>query len=342
MTSPIPPLISVVIPVYCSQRTLPVLVERLSRVLEADGGSWEIVLVDDGSRDASWSIIESLRRQYGSRLVAVQLMRNFGQHNALMCGLRHARGEVIVTLDDDLQNPPEELPKLVAAIEAQQLDLVYGLPNSKSHRAWRNAGSTLVNTFYRLVFRTPVTLTSFRAMRRQLAESILSYNLNFTFIDGLLAWNTTRIGQVSVEHHPRAEGSSGYSLAKLVTLALNLFTNFSLLPLQVMSTIGIVTAVSGLLAAFYYLLQYFTSHIAVPGYASSIVAILVLGGLQLLATGIIGEYIGRVHLNINRKPQYTIREILQATPNDVDASTNNTVSDGGEAARTESASIRDE
>lgn len=309
------PAISVVVPVYCSEQTLPQLMSRLRDMLAGAGGDWEIVLVDDGSRDASWAVIRSLRVEYGPRLVAVRLMRNFGQHNALMCGLRQARGEIIVTLDDDLQHPPEEVPKLIDALQSQQLDLVYGTADSKSHGAWRNAGSALANLFYRMIFRIPVTVTPFRAMRRQVVESILSYNLNFTYIDGLLAWNTTRIGHAVVRHQSRAVGRSGYSLAKLFTLALNLFTNFSLLPLQVMSTVGVVTAFCGLLAAAYYLMQYFLGGIGVSGYASSIIAILVLGGLQLLATGIIGEYIGRVHLNINRKPQYTVREVLvEATP----------------------------
>jgi len=147
-------------------------------------------------------------------------------------------------------------------------------------------------------------------MRRQVVEAILSYDLNYTYIDGLLAWNTDRIAQIEVEHRPRKLGQSGYNFAKLFTLAMNLFTNFSLLPLQIVSATGFVVAFAGLILGLYYFVQKIVGNIAVPGYASLIVAVLILGGLQLLALGIIGEYLGRIHLNINKQPQYTIREAL--------------------------------
>ncbi len=147
-------------------------------------------------------------------------------------------------------------------------------------------------------------------------DAILTYSLNYTYIDGLLAWNTQRIGEVEVPHRPRATGRSGYSVRKLLVLAFNLFTNFSLLPLQIVSLIGFITAVGGLLTAAYYLLQYVLARVEVPGYASIIIAILVLGGLQMLALGIHGEYLGRLHLNVNRKPQYTVRSVLAAEPED--------------------------
>jgi len=184
------------------------------------------------------------------------------------------------------------------------------VPDARKHRRWRNLGSALVTAFYRLVFKTKVQTSAFRIMRREVVEAILSYNLNYTYIDGLLAWNTQRIGQVTVEHHPRANGRSGYSLGKLLVLAMNLFTNFSLLPLQLVTLAGFLASLGGFAAGAYYLAKYLFAQIAVPGYASTIIAILVLGGLQLLALGIIGEYIGRVHLNINRKPQYTVRQVL--------------------------------
>jgi undecaprenyl-phosphate 4-deoxy-4-formamido-L-arabinose transferase len=236
-------------------------------------------------------------------------MRNYGQHNALMCGFRHARGAYVITMDDDLQNPPEEIPRLYDAIHANGLDLVYGAYDIKKHGKLRNLGSSLINWFYRQVFRTPVTVTSFRIIRRKLLESIFSYSLNFTFVDGLLAWNTQRVGQVLVDHQPRRAGRSGYSVGKLVVLGLNLFTNFSLLPLQMISVLGLLMAAAGFLAGFYYLCQVCLSQIAVPGYASTIIAIMVFGGVQMMALGIMGEYVGRLHLNVNRKPQYFVRHI---------------------------------
>jgi undecaprenyl-phosphate 4-deoxy-4-formamido-L-arabinose transferase len=303
--------ISVVIPVYRSAATLGELVARLTAVLDRLGRTYEFVLVDDASPDDSWQVLTGLRERYPEHVTLVQLMRNFGQHNALMCGFHYAAGRYVVTLDDDLQNPPEELPRLLRAIEDGQSDLVYGAPQEKRHHPLRNAGSALVGWFYRLVFGMPVRISSYRIMRRELVEAILTYSLNYTFIDGLLAWNTQRIAQVPIEHHPRPAGRSGYSVARLLVLALNLFTNFSLLPLQVVSLLGLLAAVGGLSIGAYYLVLSLLGAITVPGYASTITTILILGGLQLMAIGIVGEYLGRLHLNVNRKPQYTVRCTLR-------------------------------
>jgi len=208
--------LSVVIPVYHGASTLPTLVPRLMTVLDQLGHSFEIILVDDGSKDGSWEVLRDLHAAYPDRVVVVGLMRNYGQHNALMAGFRVTRGELVVTMDEDLQHPPEEVPKLIEAIEARGLDLVYGAYFEKRHSGWRNLGSTLINPFYRMVFRLPVTLSAFRIIRRELLECIFSYSLNYTLIDGLLAWNTDRVGEVPVAHQPRGGGRSGYSLAKLV------------------------------------------------------------------------------------------------------------------------------
>ena len=302
------PELSVVIPVYRSGKLLRGLVSRLLPVLENTGLGYEIVFVEDGGGDESWSILGELQTAHPERIVTIGLMRNYGQHNALMCGFRHARGDVVVTMDDDLQNPPEEVPKLLEALAAGGFDLVYGRYASKKHTAWRNAGSSLVGGFYRMVFGNRVRVSSFRAIRRSLLRTIFCYDLNFTFVDGLLAWNTDRIGEVEVEHRPRSTGRSGYSPRRLLSLALNLFTNFSLLPLQVVSLAGFLVSGIGFALAIYYLIRALLSQIVVPGYASIIIAILILGGTQLLALGIIGEYLGRLHLNVNRKPQYQVRE----------------------------------
>jgi glycosyltransferase involved in cell wall biosynthesis len=299
--------ISVVIPVFRSAATLPTLLERI-RISIHSNHELEIICIDDASPDDSWHVLQRLSAGF-SELKCIQLMRNFGQHNALMCGFRHAAGDVIVTMDDDLQHEPESIPRLIDHLMEANADLVYGVYDSKKHAGGRNLGSWLVNLFYRLVFRMPVTVTSFRAMRRELVQAILRYDLNFTYIDGLLAWNTRRIEMMTVPHHPRVDGRSGYTFSKLLALAMNVFTNFTLLPLQLVSLVGFVAAVGGLAMGFCYLLAAVFSAIEVPGYASIITAILVLGGLQLLSLGVMGEYLGRLHLNVNRKPQYTIRRI---------------------------------
>ncbi|MHB8971963.1 MAG: glycosyltransferase family 2 protein [Pirellulaceae bacterium] len=309
---------SIVVPVYNSADTLHELVRRTIAILDGLFSSYEIILVDDGSADRSWQVLRELQAKHPGHLVVIQLMRNFGQHNALMCGLRHVRGRLVVTMDDDLQTPPEEIPKLVRRIEDGQFDLVYARYESKQHGLWRNMGSGLVTLFYRIVFRSRVKVTSFRIMRRELSDKILSYDLNFTYLDGLLAWNTQSIDDVAVEHHARASGRSGYSLAKLVILAMNLFTNFSLFPLQIVSLIGFVFALFGFTLGTYYIFRAVFRLIEVPGYASIIVSIFVLGGAQLLALGVLGEYLGRLHLNVNRKPQYGIRHVVSSTAEDHD------------------------
>lgn len=302
--------LSIIVPVFNSAQTLATLLSRLVRSLEELGRTYQIILIDDGSKDNSWDEMMRLHRVYSESLIIIQLMKNSGQHNAIMCGFNHARGRYIITLDDDLQHPPEEISKLVEGIERLGADLVYGNYAEKQHSEGRNLGSNVVNWFYRRVFRTSVQITSLRIIEAGLVRKVCVYDLNFTFIDGLLAWNTDRIGSVEVKHESRLEGNSGYSLSKLVTLALNLFTNFSLLPLQLVSVIGIISALGGLGGGVYYLVKYLFERISVPGYASVIIAILVLGGLQLLSLGVIGEYIGRIHLNINRRPQYSVRTIL--------------------------------
>ena len=312
------PYVSVVIPVYCGVNTVQEVVEQVARILAETGIVFEIILVDDGSPDETWSVVHRLYRQRPNEITAIQLMRNFGQHNATMCGLRHAKGDYIITMDDDGQHPPEEIPKLLKAIEQTGADVVYGVACERKQAPWRNLGSWIVVSFYKLVFRTHVTPSAFRIMRRRVVEPILSYDLNYTYIDGLLAWNTDRITQIDVEHRPRKVGRSGYNFAKLFTLAMNLFTNFSLLPLQIVSAIGVVVAFAGFVLGLYYFVQKIVGNIAVPGYASLIVAVLILGGFQLLALGIIGEYLGRIHLNINKQPQYTIRESLWSSITAVD------------------------
>lgn len=306
--------LSVVIPVYRSEETLPTLVERLLLVLNHTGKRFEIIFVEDGSPDNSWGVLHDLQRSYPDHIIAIQLMRNYGQHNATMCGFRHSSGKYVITMDDDLQHPPEEIPKLLTAIETNGMDLIYGYYNLKRHRAWRNMGSALANLFFKTIFGHTIPFSSFRIIRRELLESIFSYSLNFTYIDGLLAWNTQRIDKVAVAHRERLSGRSGYSIAKLAVLALNLFTNFSLLPLQFITAWGFLAAAGGLALGCYYLVYYILYGIDVPGYASIIIAVLVLGGMQLLSLGIMGEYLGRLHLNVNRKPQYVEREVLTATP----------------------------
>lgn len=303
--------ISVVIPVYNSETTLIEFWARLDRVLSNLRRTYEVIFIDDGSHDGSWTVLKSIQSSASDRMTAIQLMRNFGQHNALMCGLRQSSGMIVITLDDDLQNPPEEIPKLILEIERDSIDLVYGRSDDKQHASWRNFGSMLTQVFYRRVFGLRNGVSAFRAIRKELVECIVSYDLNYTYLDGLFAWHTDRISEVAVLHHPRVSGSSGYSLRRLVVLSINLFTNFSLLPLQIATWFGISAASIGFFAGFYYTYLKVFDNIDVPGFTSLIVSMLVIGGIQLIALGVIGEYLGRVHMNANHKPQYSKRVILK-------------------------------
>ena len=303
--------ISVVIPVYNSAQTLRELTERLEKVLrDLVGKSYEIVFVNDGSADSSWDLLKNIAST-NDKIVAVNLTRNFGQHNALMCGFLYAQGEFIITLDDDLQNPPEEIPKLFKEIHTGY-DVVYGIFGSKQHSRFRNLGSALIQFVYRKTFNVDVRISSFRIMKRHIVHRILSYERSFTFIDGLISWFTASIGNVYVEHQERKIGSSGYSLHRLIVLALNMMTNFSIALVQVASLVGLTFAFTGFAFGIYFLCKKIFLGIPVSGFASTIVAITIFSGVQLLTLGILGEYIGRIHINVSKRPQYAIRNIVES------------------------------
>ena len=303
--------LTILIPVYFAEKSLRAFVEQLSAQFAGKQRNCEILLVDDGSRDNSWQVIEELAKQYPGVVHGIRLSRNFGQHNALMCGFHHARGDVIITMDDDGQHPPEEIPKLLETLEKTGADVVYGVPQRKEHHWLRNLASAMVRAFFRWVFRLKVDPSPFRAIRRDIVQLILPYDLSFVYLDGLLAWYTDRFAQVEVEHRPRLHGRSTYTLRKLITLAFNLFTNFAIGPLQVVSLIGFASTVFGLILAVYYLVMRLIGQITVPGFATVAILVLVMGGLQLLSLGLIGEYLGRVHLNVNRKPQFAVRAMTE-------------------------------
>jgi glycosyltransferase involved in cell wall biosynthesis len=304
------PILSVVVPTYRGVATLKPLVERLRTILESlTEGAWQIVLVNDGSPDNTWDVVTELCGA-DRRIVGVNLMRNFGQHNAIMSGFAHATGQFIVTMDDDLQNPPEAIPALLAEIR-RGWDVVYGVIREKKHHAaFRNLGSRMVIGTFRRIFGLDIRITSFRILRRQVVLNMMSCQGSFTFLDGLIAWHTKNIGEVPVEHHARAQGQSGYSLGTLITLTLNMLTNFSLLPLQAASLLGFVFSLVGFSMAAFFVVKKLIWDIQVTGFSSIIVAVTLLSGVQLLTVGVMGEYIGRIHINISKRPQYAVRQTL--------------------------------
>lgn len=301
--------ISVVVPVYNSFQTLHELMRRLTALFEQSlQVDFEVIFVNDGSSDGSWKLLERLANS-NPHVVAVNLTRNFGQHNALMCGFAEASGEYVVTIDDDLQIPPEEISALYAEVQ-KGYDIVYGLYRSKKHSLFRNLGSEFVQFVYMKTFDTKIRLTSFRIIRKEIVDKILSYDNSFTFIDGLISWYTANIGKVYVEHLERKAGRSGYSVKRLIVLALNMLTNFSIGPVQVASMIGILFSLTGFGFGAFFFLKKLIFGVPVSGFTSIIVAVTIFSGVQLLTLGILGEYISRIHINVNRRPQYAVREIV--------------------------------
>ena len=300
--------ISVVVPVFNSEGTLDELVSRLKTVLSQFADEWEIILVNDGSQDESWRLVCKVARQY-SWIRGIDLMRNYGQHNALLAGIREAQYSVIVTMDDDLQNPPEEIPLLLAKLH-EGYDVVYGTPAREQHGPWRDLASRVTKLVLQSAMgaETARKVSAFRVFRTQVREAFANYQGPFVSIDVLLTWGTTRFAAVSVRHDPRRIGKSNYTFRKLVTHALNMMTGFSVLPLQLASLMGFCFALFGLLVLVYVLGRYLIQGGSVPGFPFLASTIAIFSGVQLLSLGIIGEYLSRMHFRIMEKPTYAIRQ----------------------------------
>lgn len=302
------PSLSVVVPVYNSQETLEPLIARLHPVLASHAAVYEAILVNDGSRDGSWEAASRLAMEH-PWVRAIGLMRNYGQHNALLCGIRAARGEVIVTLDDDLQNPPEEIPRLLALLE-EGADVAYGTPAERQHGFLRTLASRITKTALQgaMGAETARKVSAFRAFRTCLRDAFYTYRSPYVCLDVLLTWGSTRFAAVEVRHDPRAAGTSNYTLRRLITHALNMMTGFSTLPLQAASLLGFAMALFGLAVLVYVVGRYLIQGGSVPGFPFLACIIAIFSGTQLFALGIIGEYLARMHFRLMDRPAYAIRE----------------------------------
>lgn len=299
---------SVVVPVYNSQASLPTLIERLAAVLPTVADRFEVILVNDGSRDESWDgICQAARKHAWVR--GINLMRNYGQHNALLAGIRAARFGVVVTMDDDLQHPPEEIPRLLEAI-GQGHDLVYGTPASTEHGRSRAVSSRLTRLWLHRVLGVAIAsrASAFRAFRTVLREGFAHYEGPAVAVDALLAWTTTRIVSMEVRHDPRRHGRSQYSWLKLARLAIDLTTTFRTWPLRLASLVGFVVMLLGLAALAFVLGSYLATGqpLSLFRFSASIIAI--FSGAQLFTLGILGEYVARIHHRVLREPSYVVRE----------------------------------
>lgn len=306
-----PPVLSIVVPLYNSAETLRQLVQELSTI--AVEGGLEIVLVNDGSRDATESIALDLVANSALPITFVSHSRNYGEHNAVLTGLRHSRGEFVINMDDDLQNPPSEVLKLLHAAQTEKRDVVYSTFERKEHAWWRNFGSRLTNAFADWSIDKPrgLYLSSFRCISRFVADEIGKNVTPYPYIDALIFQVTQNVGVVPVRHDPRTAGESGYTMRKLVRLWTSMLINSSIMPLRFATLAGIAMSVLGFLSFVAVFINHYVRQEPL-GWASVMAALLVFSGTQLLLLGVVGEYIGRIYLRVSDKPQSVVRYATQS------------------------------
>jgi undecaprenyl-phosphate 4-deoxy-4-formamido-L-arabinose transferase len=304
---PTVPSLSIVVPVYRSAAGLRILIEELERVLPSLAERYEIILVDDGSPDHSWEVIQSITQE-NPRVRGATLMRNYGQHNALLCGIRMAQYATIVTMDDDLQHPPGEVHKLLDKL-GEGYDVVYGTPQREQHGLLRDLASQITKLVLQgsMGVDTARSVSAFRAFHTQVRDAFTNYSSSYVSLDVLLTWGTTRFAAIPVQHDPRRYGTSNYTLAKLIRHALNMITGFSVLPLQIASLVGFALALFGIVVLIYVVGRALLFGIVVQGFAFLASIIAIFSGAQLFALGMIGEYLARVHFRTMDRPVYTVR-----------------------------------
>jgi glycosyltransferase involved in cell wall biosynthesis len=304
--------ISVIVPVFNGNNSLHELASRLQPILHALCEKYELILINDGSEDGSWGTITRLTAEHGW-IHGIDLMRNYGQHNALLCGIRAAKYEVVVTLDDDLQHPPEEIPKLVHKL-AEGYDVVYGAPEKKQHGLWRNLASLVTRWTLRstLGSKVPHDFSAFRAFRTQTRDAFEQYNSPFVSIDVLLTWASTQFVSIKVRHDSRPLGASTYTFRKLVSYVPLMMTGFSTLPLRFASLAGFGFTIFGFFVLVYVLGRYFILGGSLPGFPFLASIISIFSGVQLFALGVIGEYLAQMHFRTMDRPIYAIRSTTRS------------------------------
>ena len=301
--------ISFIIPCYRSEKTLAHVVEEIRETMRGLAAyEYDIFLVNDCSPDDTFAVIRRLCSQYDN-ITGIDLAKNFGQHAALMAGLRRSDGDIVVCLDDDGQTPACEGGKLIEGIENGR-DVIYASYENKKHSAFRNFGTWMNDIMTRVMLEKPkeLQITSYFAVRRFVVDSMLEYENSYPYVIGLVLRATRNIANVPVNHRSRETGSSGYTMKKLLGLWFNGFTAFSILPLRIATVAGAIFAVSGFLYGFYTIIKKFVNPAVPLGFSSMMAAIVFIGGMLMVMLGLIGEYIGRIYISINNSPQYVVRE----------------------------------
>jgi len=309
---------SVVVPVYNSEASLPELFDRLSATMKALGEAYEIVFVNDASHDNSLSVLQSLKER-DHHVVVIDLFRNFGQHNALMCGFKYCQGEYIITMDDDLQNPPEEIPKLIAKIN-EGYDAVIASYKKKKDKGYKNLGSYIMRKMTQKIFslKNNLTFSSFRIIRRNIVDELRSMNSPFPYISGMILQITRNIVNTEVEHHTRKFGQSNYTLKRLIKFSFSLFINYSTFPLKVISVGGLAISILSFMVGVFVFIRKMMVDTARTGWTSTIMMISFFTSIFFLIAIIFGEYLKRILAEVeNREPfvvkkMYTDRESDQS------------------------------
>ncbi len=298
---------SVVVPVYRGESTVSELCSRLAAVFDARGDTFEIILVDDGSSDGSWQrILEIAERD--ERVLGLRLTRNFGQHNATVCGFRHARGAMVLTVDEDLQYPPEEIGKLIDCQKREGADIIYGVAERRRHSWWRRLGSRLVMIIPRLVMKVPFDISSFRLIRGPIAAEVAKAQRHDIVIDVMISWITDRIAAVRVQQMESTARKSSYTPVKLIQMLFNILYNYTVLPLRLSVMVGGLLSLVSIVLAAYFVYIRITKDVGVPGFSALIVSILFSTGVVLLGIGMMSEYLAHTFLHVIRKPQSVIRD----------------------------------
>jgi glycosyltransferase involved in cell wall biosynthesis len=300
--------ISIVIPIYNSRESLPELHRQIAEALQ--GVAFDLILVNDGSSDDSWSVVRNLCKA-NPNVIGINLRRNSGQDNAIMAGLSHAEGDYIVIMDDDLQHSPRDIKKLYETCR-QGYDVCFAHFQKKKQRFWKNLGSWLNGKIAVVLLRKPphIYMSPFQIIRKDVVKEILNYKGPYPYIQGLVFQITDNVTQIPVEHHERPSGKGHFDLIRSASVFIKHVTSFSVVPLRVSSVIGFTVALLGFCLSIYYFVSYFILRNVVEGWTTLILTILVLGGLILMSIGLIGEYLGRLYLSMNDKPQYSISEVL--------------------------------
>ena len=302
--------VSIVVPVYRSEAILPHLVDKVQAALRASPEpiSYELILVNDVSPDRSWDVIKRLAAEYAF-VRGICLTRNVGQHNATMAGLRHVNGDIVVIMDDDLQHPPEAILSLIQAVRADQ-DVCYTKYANRQHEACKKIGSWFNDRVATLLLQKPpgLYLSSFKALRRQISDEVIKYDGPYAYIDGLILDITRRITAIEIQHQQRFVGSGNYDLRRSLSLGLKMATSFSGFPLRLATAIGLMMTALSAIAVTTIVIRKILHPELQAGWASLIATILFVGGIQTFCLGMLGEYLGRAYLKLNKKPQFVVRE----------------------------------